>query len=252
MSNAIAVIGQKDLLTQEDVAILKRSKFKDFDDGEIAYAVKFSTGVRLNPMLNQIHFVRRRNKDGTYAVTAQVSIDGFRLTAQRTGEYAGSEEAVFEYAEGDKLKKKPTKATVTVYRLVAGQRCSFTASARWDEYYSPVGGMWDRMSHVMLAKCAEAQALRKAFPAELANLYSDEEMAQADRPNKAQEVQSQIQSQKPAEKEVEAEVVSTPAPSTEAGMVCKHCDSTNVMVSRFDADSIYCRDCKKPSPKGGA
>jgi hypothetical protein len=56
----------------------------------------------------------------------------------------------------------------------------FTASARWDEF-CPSGKMdfiWKAKPHVMLGKCAESQALRRAFPKQLAGLYIKEEMEQ--------------------------------------------------------------------------
>jgi phage recombination protein Bet len=245
MSQDLVVMALQDqsLMTAADVEILKRSKFKGFENHEMAYAIKMSGLLRLNPMLNQVHFVRRKNKDGSFAVTTQVGIDGFRLTAQRAGGYAGSDDAVFEYDE----QKRPTKATTTVYRIVEGQRCSFTASARWDEYYNPVGGQWDRMGHVMLAKCSEALALRKAFPAELSAVNTPEEMDQADRPQKGQTIQDKIQDSAPA---LDAESRPVEEPSDEMP-ACSHCESLNVMASKYQAGSFYCRACKKPFTPGG-
>lgn len=235
MSQDLIVTALKDqsLMTAADVEILKRAKFKNFEAHEVAYAIKMSAILRLNPMLNQIHFVKRGN-----AVTAQVGIDGFRLTAQRAGGYAGSDDAVFEYNE----KNLPVKATTTVYRMVEGVRCAFTASARWDEYYNPVGGQWDRMGHVMLAKCSEALALRKAFPAELSAVNTPEEMDQADRPDKGQTIQEKIQESTPTI-ETTGKVIDE---TSDEMPTCSHCKSSNVMVSRYQAGSFYCRDCKKP------
>jgi hypothetical protein len=72
-------------------------------------------------------------------------------------------------------------ASVTVWKIVSGQRCAFTATARWIEYVPPQGSdwMWQKMPHLMLAKCAEALALRKAFPRQLSGIYTKDEMAQA-------------------------------------------------------------------------
>lgn len=174
MSN-VAVINQKQLLSLDEVETLRNSKFKGFSPAEIKYCVAVINQLNLSPFLNQIHFVQRTLKDGTRVISTQVGIDGFRLHAQRAGGYAGSDEPAFEYTKENLI----IKATVTVYKVVGGIRCPFTASARWDEYYPGQGDksrMWDKMPHNQLAKCAEALALRKAFPAELSSLYAEEEM----------------------------------------------------------------------------
>lgn len=180
----IAVLETKDLLSQGDLAVLRNSKFKGFTDDEISYARSVCSHLQLNPILKQIHFVKRKDhSDGTYTVTVQVGIDGFRLAAERTGRYAGSDDGIFEYKPGTHA---PIKASVTVYKMVDGIRVPYTASARWEEYYpgdqAKEGFMWRKMPHGQLAKCAEALALRKAFPQELSALRTDEEMAQAARP----------------------------------------------------------------------
>ena len=242
MTTLPQVIKSAELMGPADIEILKRSKFKDFTPDEIAYAGKICSTLNLSPFLNQIHFVRRRNKDGTYAVATQVGIDGFRLAAQRAGGYAGSDEAVYEYGPGagpnGENRKFPIKATVTVFRMVEGQRCPFTASVLWNEFYSPVGGMWDKLPHQMLGKCAEAQALRKAFPAELSGIHTPEEMDQASAPTKAQDIEAKI---------VEAEgepAPAEPAPSNNA-LVCPTCSGKRAMVSKYHENTGYCMDCKK-------
>lgn len=131
----------------------------------------------LDPLAKQIYFVKRQGKG-----VIQVGIDGLRLIADRTGQYAGSDDAEFV---GSTDRGYPASAKVTVYKMVQGQRCAFSATARWDEYFpgDQQGFQWKRMPHAMLAKCAEALALRKAFPADMSGLYVHEEMAQADRPD---------------------------------------------------------------------
>jgi phage recombination protein Bet len=130
----------------------------------------------LDPLAKQIYFVKRKGKG-----VIQVGIDGLRLIADRTGLYAGNDDAEFL---GTTDGGYPSKARVTVYKMVMGQRCPFTATARWDEYYpgDDQGFQWRKMPHAMLAKCAEALALRKAFPADMSGLYVHEEMEQADLP----------------------------------------------------------------------
>ena len=116
-------------------------------------------------------------------MTIQTGIDGYRLIAARTGQHAGTDDAVFG-PEDD--AGHPAFAQVTVYRfLPSGYRASFTATARWSEYRQQtrdgkLTGMWSNMPYGQLAKCAESLALRKAFPAELSGVYTREEMAQAE------------------------------------------------------------------------
>src|SRR5262249_39029077 len=92
---------------------------------------------------------------------------------------AGNDDPEYTFKDGETVV--PLTASVTVYRLVQGQRCPFKASARWAEYKPPAGQdhMWLKMPQLMLGKCAEALALRKAFPKQLHGIYERAEMAQA-------------------------------------------------------------------------
>lgn len=173
MSTALAT---HDDFTEEKVALLKRTICKGSTDDEFALFVSQCKRTGLDPFAKQIHAVKRWDKKANREIMqVQVGIDGYRLIAERTGLYAGNDDPVFDNED------QPRKATVTVYKLVGGVRCPFTASARWEQYYpgDKQGFMWNRMPHLMLGKCAEALALRKAFPAELSGLYTSEEMEQA-------------------------------------------------------------------------
>ncbi len=162
------------IFTPKQITLIRRTVANKANDDEFAIFLARCERTGLDPLNNQIHSVSRGGRQ-----TIQTGIDGYRLIADRTGNYAGSDDAVFETdEEGD----HPIIATVTVWKLVAGQRCAFTASARWREY-APAGEqafMWAKMPFLMLQKCAEAQALRKAFPQDLSGIYTDEEMHQAD------------------------------------------------------------------------
>lgn len=182
MNTAVAKVNTQAMITDpyqwsdREIQLLKDTVCKGATDDEFkifCYAVK-RTG--LDPFMKQIHSVKRWNsKTNKDDMSIQVGIDGYRLIADRTKLYAGNDEAVFDN------EKSPSKATVTVYKIVEGQRCPFTASARWAEYYpgDKQGFMWKKMPCVMLGKVAEALALRKAFPAELSGVHTDEEMEQA-------------------------------------------------------------------------
>ena len=137
----------------------------------------------LDPLTKQIYPVYRwDSRQGKDAMVIQAGIDGIRLIAQRSGEYAGQDDAIFEPI--DEATKTPRKASVTVYKIVKGVKVGFTGTARWSEYAQfkkdgSLMGMWGKMPYNQLAKCAESLALRKGFPNELSGIYSEEEMAQS-------------------------------------------------------------------------
>ncbi len=158
------------------------------NDQEIAQFLYQVGRTGLDPLSRQIYLVARFDKRAKRNVgQVQTGIDGYRLIAERTGKYAGSADAIFngdmtQYAHKKSGEKYPVTATVTVMRaLDSGALGQFTATAEWEAYYpgSKQGFMWSKMPYVMLSKCAEALALRKAFPAELSGVYTAEEMMQA-------------------------------------------------------------------------
>lgn len=197
MSNIVVTKQSGSLpMPAEQVDILRKTLFKGFNDDEIAFSLAVCNRTGLDPFVRQVHFTKRKNnKSNDETIVITTGIDGFRLAATRTGVYAGSDDPVFKTDDNG-----PLEATVTVYRIVQGIRCPFTATARWSEFYpgDALGFMWRKMPFVMLGKCAEAQALRKAFPLELSNIYSKEEMQQADdtrivNKSKAQELTAAVQ-----------------------------------------------------------
>lgn len=152
-------------------------------DAHLLYFMYVCKKVGLDPLAKQIYAVfRRDSRTNTMVMTIQAGIDGFRLVAQRTKEYAGQDD--IRYLPEDENTIYPTKATCTVYRMIGTTKVAFTASARWSEYcvknyQGEPQNLWKKMPYLMLGKCAEALALRKAFPNELSGIYTTEEMAQA-------------------------------------------------------------------------
>ena len=166
-------------ITPAQVDLIKSQIAKGATDDELKLFLHVADKSGLDPLSRQIYFIKRSGK-----MTIQTGIDGFRAVADRTGQYVGSSDPVFE--ENGEI---PSKATVTVNKVVGGIVGNFTATARWEEYYpgKSQGFMWDKMPHTMLGKCAEALALRKAFPAQLSGLYTDNEMDQASNDNEPNE-----------------------------------------------------------------
>lgn len=160
------------VVTNEQIALVKRTLAQGATDEELRLFLYDCQRNGVHPLDRMLHFTKR---GGRY--TPITSIDLMRTRAADTGECAGIDDAVFP-ADDDGL---PKWASVTVYRLTNGQKYPYTATARWTEYYpgDQQGHMWRKMPHTMLGKCAEALALRKAFPKQLQGLYAREEMDQA-------------------------------------------------------------------------
>lgn len=176
--------------SREKIDLIKQTVAKGTTDLELELFLHACKRTGLDPLMKQIYAIKRHsNKTNTDEMSIQTGIDGYRLIADRTGQYAGSDEPAYLLGEDG----YPDVASVTVYKLVGSLKCAFSSSARWKEYVQKSGPMWEKMPFLMLAKCAEALALRKAFPAELSGVYTHEEMMQADmEPRKPLRTPSQI------------------------------------------------------------
>lgn len=186
MTTEIAVRTNSDVpavsWTSEQVDLIKRTIAVGATNDELQLFLYQAKRTGLDPLSRQIHFVKRKDKG-----TIQTAIDGYRLIADRTGKYAGNDDYLFDeglpqYTHMQTGRGNPTTATATVHKLCDGVKTAFTATAAWSEYFpgEVQGFMWKKMPYLMIGKCAEALALRKAFPAELSGVYTNEEMMQAD------------------------------------------------------------------------
>jgi phage recombination protein Bet len=191
---ALAVRPDQTEWTPAQGAVLRQSGIdNEVTTEELSAFLHLCQRTGLDPFSRQIYLIGRYDRRaGRKVYTPQTSIDGYRVTAHRAAADAGHPlgyEDTLWCDESGRWRdvwlsdKAPAAAKVAVIRN--GQR--FSAVARYSEYVQTnrdggPSGLWAKMPATMTAKCAEALALRKAFPHDLAGVYTAEEMAQADSP----------------------------------------------------------------------
>lgn len=144
---------------------------------------------QMDPSKRHIYATKRWNTEqGKKVLSVEATIDGLRLTADRTGRYRGQTKTKWagkdlRWVEAWMETEPPAAAMVGVWR--EGDLEPITAVAHFDEFAQRFSdgnlmAVWGEKPRLMLAKCAEALALRKAFPEELGGLYTAEELDRED------------------------------------------------------------------------
>ncbi len=181
---------QKLDFSPEQVELIKSQIAPEATDSELQLFLYQCKRTGLDPMARQIYCIHRKTGN-TKKMSVQTSIDGFRVVAERTGLYGGQSAPIWEEGKDG----YPTKCTISVYKFKGGVRYEAAVAVAFfreyvqlkDEWVGGqrtgnkiIGDMWAKMPHTMLAKVAEALALRKAFPQDLSGLYTTDEMAQSE------------------------------------------------------------------------
>lgn len=173
--------------------IFMKTVFSGLTEEEAIVAYRLARRRNLDIESKQIFFIPYTDKQGRRTVVSQTSIDGLRLIASKSGNYGGSvnprltikdkngakhviPHEEYDPAEADQI----VSATISVINTEFPQPQIATAlySSYARTYDGRPTGLWATMPDVMLLKCAESMALRKAFPQDLSGIYTSEEMGQ--------------------------------------------------------------------------
>ena len=176
------------------IKVLGDSLYPGAKEASIRMVLSYCKAAGLDPMLKPVHIVPMSVKkpgggynDYEWRDVIMPGIGHYRVQAARSGQYVGKSAPIF----GPNVTKKfgttevtfPESCTITVYRMVGGMKCEFTATELWIENYATAGKdkpwpntMWQKRPYGQLAKVAEAQALRMAFPELTGGANTAEEM----------------------------------------------------------------------------
>lgn len=219
MNNVVALQPEKPIdLSASQLKLIKNTVAKGCNDSEFNLFITVCRRIGLDPFRRQIHaIIYNANKPDKRSMTLITSIDGFRAIAARSGRYRPDEDEP-DVTQNKELispsnPKGIEKIVVKAWKLGEDDKWhKLSGVAYWDEFAPIVDGFdeidkgetwqdgnkkltrvpngkdmldpknkfWVKMPRLMLAKCAESQALRKGWPEDLSDIYSPEEMHQAD------------------------------------------------------------------------
>lgn len=186
---------------KEKIDLIKRTICKEASDQEFELFRALCQRSGLDPFMKQIYPIFRNVKNPKTGgwdrvMTTQTSIDGFRSLAERTGKYAPGKETVYKYGEDKEL----ISATAFVKKMTADGTWHEVAVTAFLSEYTQKGQFWESMKHNQLSKCAESLALRKAFPFELAGIYTSDEMVNSVTASQMDDIDQSVISDVPTKK----------------------------------------------------
>jgi len=207
---------------RENINLIKNTVARGATDSELALYLHRAKQLGLDPLSGQIHFIKRKvwspSEDRYVEVgTILIGIDGFRLIAERSGNYDGQDPIIYIVERNGEIKETeytlPTDRPIAAKAAIYKKGCSrpFTYVAHYREYVQTLNNgkptkMWEKWS-IMLAKCAEAGAIRKGFPEmNLSGVYEYAEIPVASKEEEEYELQPiytpTFEEKRPMEEEV--------------------------------------------------
>lgn len=173
--------------SESEIQTIKAAIAPNLNPEELQLFMATCKRTGLDPFSRQIYSTVSEWKDkrGNHQrkINIQATVDGFRVIAERSGKYAGQVGPLWCGNDGEwrdvwLMKDPPRASKVGILRQDFKE--PIWAVAIYESYKQDYSPVWNKMPEQMLAKCAESLALRKAFPNDLAGLYSDSEMAQSE------------------------------------------------------------------------
>lgn len=174
----------------DKIQLIKNTVCRESTNDELKLFLYTASRANLDPLARQIYAVKRwDSKLGKAVMQIQISIDGFRVIAERSKCYEGQLGPFWCGKDGKWVDvwtqdELPFAARVGV--LKTGFREPLWAVARFDAYAqtytdkktnkTSLSMMWAKMPDLMIAKVAEMLALRRAFPMDLSGIYGQEEI----------------------------------------------------------------------------
>jgi phage recombination protein Bet len=182
-------------LTPAQLTMVRETMAKDCNDREFNLFMAVCQRTGLDPIKRQIScMVHNKDKPDKRQLTIIVQIDGLRVIAKRSGDYRPMETApLYEFDE--RVKDEATnplglvRVEVRAWKRYGDEWFPVVGEAYWSEFAplkdewqnnqktgrKVLSGKWGDMPRLMLAKCAEAQALRRGWPDDMSGLYAEEE-----------------------------------------------------------------------------
>jgi phage recombination protein Bet len=176
-------------LSAEELMTLRRTEGSKGTIDEFWRCILQAYRRGLDPFTGHVYFDARFDRDkNRETLDLGIKIDGLRVIAERSGQYAGQKGPFWCGADGKWQNvwlsdDSPLAAKVGILRKDFDE--PLWAIARWSDYVSTTRKgeptyMWKQMGPHMLAKSAEALGLRKAFPQQSGGLYTKQEMGSSD------------------------------------------------------------------------